>query len=337
MERGYAEPARAVCSLAWAAPRAHHPRVPIARVGELDIVYEERGDGEPLVLVAGIGMQLVGWPEGFLEALRSRGFRVIVFDNRDVGLSTKLDRAGVPALRGLLARALVGMPVRAPYTLFDMAGDVAGLLDALNLPRAHVVGASLGGMVAQAMAIAHGDRIDSLVSMMSHPGGGLLFVGLPHATMKLLQPPARSRAESVERQVDFFRTVGSRKFRRDDAGVAERAGRAYDRSYHPPGFARQFAAVLATGDMRRALRAVRAPTLVLHGSVDPIIRAAAGRETARAIGGAEFRLIDGWGHDLPEGAWNLLADAIRSHATAARRRAPGGGDTAPHRAGSQAT
>ena len=288
--------------------------MPTVRANGLDIVYEERGEGRPLVLVAGIGMQLVAWPEGFLEALRARGFRVIVFDNRDVGLSSKLDHAGVPAVRGLLARALVGMRVSAPYTLFDMAGDVAGLMDALDLERAHVVGVSLGGMVAQAMAIAHARRVQTLVSMMSHPGGGLLFVGLPHATAKLLQPPARSRAEAIARQVDFFRTVGSRKFRRDEAGIADRAARAYDRGYHPAGFARQFAAVLATGDMRPRLTAVRSPTLVLHGSVDPIIRAAAGRETARAISGAEFRLIDGWGHDLPDGAWSLLADHIAGHA-----------------------
>ena len=288
--------------------------VPVARVNGVELVYEERGTGEPLVLIAGIGMQLVAWPERFLEALCERGFRVIVFDNRDVGLSTKMDHAGVPPVRAMIARALLGLSVRAPYTLFDMAGDVAGLLDTLDLPRAHVVGVSLGGMVAQAMAIAHGRRLTSLVSMMSHPNASLLFVGLPHATIKLLQPPARSRADAVARQVEFFRTVGSRAFFRDEGGVAERAGKAYDRCYHPPGFARQLAAVLATGDLRARLRSVECPTLVLHGSVDPIIRAVHGRETARAIPGAEFRLIPGWGHDLAEGALPLLADAIRSHA-----------------------
>jgi proline iminopeptidase len=289
--------------------------VSIAEVNGIRIAYEERGSGEPVVLVSGIGMQLVSWPEALLEQLAARGLRVIVFDNRDVGLSTKLDSAGVPRLKLLLARALVGLPVEAPYTLFDMAADVAGLLDVLGVPRAHVVGASLGGMVAQAMAIGHGHRLASLISMMSH-SGGRLFTGRLRATTKLLRAPPRSRAEAVEMQLDFFRTAGSTGFSRDEVALAERAGRAYDRCFSPRGFARQFAAALATGDMRPRLRRVQVPTLVLHGSADPIFRPACGRDTAQAIPGAAFRLIDGWGHDLAEGVHALLVDAIAGHVRA---------------------
>jgi pimeloyl-ACP methyl ester carboxylesterase len=288
--------------------------MPIVKSNGIELTYEERGTGEPLVLVSGIGMQLVSWPETLLDKLAGRGFRVIVFDNRDVGLSTKLEAAGVPRLKTMLARRLVGLPVQAPYTLFDMAADVAGLVSALDLPRVHVAGVSLGGMVAQAMAAAHGDRLKTLVSMMSQ-SGGRLFTGKPWVTTRLLRPPPRSRAEAVENQLDFFRAAGSTGFYRDEASLADRAGRAYDRCHYPAGFARQFAAVLATGDMRARLRSVKVPTLVLHGTSDGIFREACGRETADTIPGAVFRLIKGWGHDLAEGAEDVLVDAIATHTT----------------------
>jgi pimeloyl-ACP methyl ester carboxylesterase len=294
--------------------------MPIAKSNGLQIAYEERGDGEPFVLLSGIGLQLVAWPDLFLDRLAARGFRVITLDNRDVGLSSKLDAAGIPPVRQLLGRRLLGLPVAAPYTLFDMASDVAGLLDVLDVPRAHVAGVSMGGMIAQAMAIAHGDRVASLVSMMSH-SGGFLLTGRLRATTKLLRPPPRSREESIAYQLDFFRTAGSTKFYRDEAELAARVGRSYDRCFHPAGFARQFAAVLATGDMTPRLRSVRAPTLVLHGSVDPIFRPACGRATARAIPGARLQIVDGWGHDLAEGAWDVLIDAIAGHARGSRRAA----------------
>lgn len=280
----------------------------------IELAYEARGEGEPLVLVSGIGMQMVVWPEGFVGGLVARGFRVVVFDNRDVGMSTKLAALGVPPVRRLLARRILGLSVAAPYTLFDMASDVAGLLDALGIERAHVVGASLGGMVAQAMAIAHGGRMKSLVSMMSHPNRRLLTAGLPHATLRLLKHPGRTRAEVVANQVAFFRTAGSTRFDRDERALAERLGRAYDRSHDPRGFARQLAAVLATGDLTGRLGGVRVPTLVLHGSVDPIFRPAAARETADAVPGAQLRIVEGWGHDLAEGVWPVLVDAIASFA-----------------------
>jgi pimeloyl-ACP methyl ester carboxylesterase len=288
--------------------------MPIAHLPGLDIAYEEHGAGEPLVLISGIGMQLVGWPRLFLDLLVARGFRVIVLDNRDVGLSGKLDARGVPPVQRLLARALVGLPVTAPYTLYDMAGDVAGLLDVLGIARAHVAGVSLGGMVAQAMAIAHGDRMKSLVSIMSYPCGRVLTAGDLRVTWRLLRPPGRTRAENVKQLLAFFRAAGSTGYQRDEAALAERMGASFDRCFHPPGFARQFAATLATGDMGPRLRGVRVPTLVMHGRVDPIILAEHGLDTARAIPGAKMRIIDGWGHDMAEGVLPLLADAIAGHA-----------------------
>ena len=191
----------------------------LAKSNGLELAYEERGEGEPLVLVSGIGMQLVAWPEALLDKLAKRGFRVIVFDNRDVGLSTKLHSAGVPPVKGMLARRLIGLSVRAPYTLFDMAADVAGLLDALGLARAHVAGVSLGGMVVQAMAIAHGDRVTSLTSMMS-TSGGKLITGKPAVTARLLRAPAKSRAEAILQQLDFFRAAGSSGFARNEVDLA---------------------------------------------------------------------------------------------------------------------
>lgn len=293
---------------------AHSPwEVKKVRTNGIEIAYAERGQGPALVLAHGIGMQLIMWPSPFIDMLVARGLRVIVFDARDLGESTWLDSAGVPPVFKLLPRALFGLRVRAPYSLYDMADDVAGLLGALGIERAHLAGVSLGGMVAQAMAIRHGHRLKSLVSLMSHPNGRVLGVSTPRAAAKLLGPTPRSRDEAIARQVDFFRTVGSPGFRRDDSVVAESTGRAYDRAFHPAGFARQLAALLATGDLRPGLREVRVPTLVLHGDSDPVIRPSFGRDTAKAIPGAEFRLIKGWGHDLPPGAWELLSGAIADH------------------------
>lgn len=279
----------------------------------LQIAYEERGEGEPLVLVSGIGMQLVMWPGGLLDRLAARGLRVIVFDNRDTGKSTWLDHMGVPNIPMMMPRVLLGLPVKAPYSLYDMADDTAALIGALGLEKAHIAGVSMGGMIAQATAIKHSHRLKSVCSLMSHPNGRLLGISKPGAMRKLLMKAPRNREEAARRQVEFFRYVGSTGFQRDDAMVAEAAAAAYDRGAHPAGFARHFAAMAATGDMRPPLRNVRLPTLVMHGSDDPLIRASFGKDTAKAIPNAEFRLIQGWGHDLPPGAWDLLANAVADH------------------------
>ncbi len=286
--------------------------MPFAEKNGIRIAYEERGSGAPFVLVSGIGMQLVSWPDELLDGLASRGLRVITLDNRDVGLSTQLREAGVPPMRKLLARAMAKLPVQVPYTLYEMAGDVAMLLDTLGVARAHVGGVSLGGMVAQAFAIRHGDRLASLTSIMSHSGGRSL-TGRPAAVGRLVKGPPRSREEAIQLQLEFFRAAGSTRFTRDETALGHRIGLAYDRSFHPAGFARQLAAVLGTGDMRPGLSGVRAKTLVLHGTDDGIFDVDCGRATAKAIPGAELVVIDGWGHDLAEGVIPTVCDLVAAH------------------------
>ncbi len=286
--------------------------MPTARANGIEIFYEEHGKGEPLLLISGLGMQLVSWPEGLIERLVARGHRVIVFDNRDVGLSTKLDALGVPNMRRLVGRALLGRSLEVPYTIFDMAADAAAVLSDLGLERVNVVGTSMGGMIAQALAIAHESRVKRLVLMMTFCGSRR-FPGRPRAVSKFLDRAPRTRDEAALRQLDFFRTAGSTAFGRNEIALMERSRRAWDRSANPAGFARQFAASLALGDLRPRLASVRAPTLVLHGSVDPIFRPICAADTARAIPGADLRVIEGWGHDLAEGAHDVLVEAISSH------------------------
>jgi pimeloyl-ACP methyl ester carboxylesterase len=286
--------------------------MPVLRTSGIEIAYEERGRGAPLVLISGIGMQLVSWPETLLDKLAERGHRVIVFDNRDVGLSSKYDALGVPDMRKLAGRALLGRKLEVPYSLFDMAGDVKKLFGELGLERAHVVGVSMGGMVAQALAIAHPEIVDRLVLMMTYCGSRR-FPGRPKAVSRFLMPPPRTREDSALMQLDFFRTAGSKVFARNEVLLMERARLAWDRCVNPAGFARQFAACLAIGDLRPKLASVRTPTLVLHGSVDPIFRPVCAADTAKALPKAKLEIIEGWGHDLAEGAQDLVVDAIASH------------------------
>lgn len=284
----------------------------MARVASngIEIEYEVHGDGEPLVMIMGIGATLANWPAGLIDAMVAQGFRVIVLDNRDAGKSTQLDHAGVPPLRPTIVRGLLGRPVHAPYTLLDMADDVAGLLDALEIHSAHVLGVSLGGMVAQSFAIAHPGRLRTLTSIMSTSGGRLAAIPRPRALKALLGKAPRNEEEAVAHMLHFRRVCGSTGFPFDETMHAELARAHYRRGMHPRGFLRQLAAVFATGDRAPALRFVRAPTLVLHGAADPLIPPSGGRATARAIPGAELRVIDGWGHDLPAEVWPILAKSV---------------------------
>ena len=302
------------------------------RVGEVELEVEEIGDGPPLVLIMGIGAQLIHWPDALCEDLAGRGFRVIRFDNRDIGLSTKLEHAGVPDIPKALVRAFVGLSVETPYTIRHMADDVAGLLDALDLEDAHVVGCSMGGMIAQTLAIEHPTRVRSLTSIMSTPGGRR-HMGKAKAIRVLLGGPVRSAGEAEERALRVMRVIGSTGFAMDEERVRALARRAYERSYHPPGFARQFGAILAAGNRLSTLPSVRAPTLVIHGSEDPLIPPKAGRATAALVPGARLRMIEGMGHDLPAALWKTFADEIAGHARTSEGPRTAGGHVPQRGAG----
>jgi pimeloyl-ACP methyl ester carboxylesterase len=274
----------------------------------ITIAYETFGDpaAPPLLLIAGVGAQMISWPEGFCEELAGRGLRVIRFDNRDVGESTHLDELG----KADLTAVREGRRGTAPYTLSDMAADAAGLLDALGIDSAHVAGLSMGGMIAQTVALEHPDRVRSLTSIMSTTGDSSLPKATPEAQDMLLRPSARSREELIEMAVEGAKVLGSPGFEIDDDYLRERAGRTWDRGYDPAGFGRQLAAIYASGSRAALLPSLRVPALVIHGEDDPLIRPEAGRATAEAIEGAELVTIPGLGHDLPRGAWPLVAGPI---------------------------
>jgi pimeloyl-ACP methyl ester carboxylesterase len=299
------------------------PRERFATVGELELCYEELGDpgGEPMLLVMGLGTQLIHWHPRFCELLVGRGFRVIRFDNRDAGRSTKLEGAPpstIPMLFGL-RRGLA-------YELNDMADDAVGLLDALEIDDAHVAGISMGGMIAQVAAYRHPGRVRSLGLIST--GSGKRVASLPRmrALGTLLSKPARSREQFIEAATKTFKVIGSPAHPMDGEREAEfRATLAatWDRGHDPSGVARQLHAVTSSGDRSRRLRGVRAPTVVIHGDRDPLVRPAAGRSVARAIPGAELRIIEGMGHDLPPPLFEELVEAIAANA-ARSRSAPEG-------------
>jgi pimeloyl-ACP methyl ester carboxylesterase len=279
----------------------------------IELEVEDRGDGPPVLLIMGIGAQMILWPDGFVDTLLARGLRVIRFDNRDVGKSTWLDHLGVPSLSGMTAKAMMGMKVKAPYTLWDMALDTVGLLDGLEIDRAHAVGASMGGMVAQCLAIRHPERLHSLTSIMSTTGSRKLFRPKPKAVSALLGTRPTSREGAQDYFVTFSQAMAGTGYPVDEAVARDIAGRAYDRGNHPAGFQRQWAAILASGSRRRLLADVKTPTLVMHGSDDPLLIPEGGRATARAIPGARLEIIEGMGHSLPAGVWDRIADGIAAH------------------------
>jgi pimeloyl-ACP methyl ester carboxylesterase len=274
----------------------------------IDIAFERFGDpnAPPLLLIMGLGTQMLGWPDGFCGTLADRGVHVIRFDNRDIGLSTHITDAPAPDV----GAALTGDPSSASYRLSDMAGDTVGLLDALELATAHVVGASMGGMIAQTLAIEYPDRVRSLTSIMSTTGDPSVGQATRPAMAALLSPPAASREQAIERTLAIVRVIGSPGFELDETEIRRRTGLAYDRSNDPVGVARQLVAIAASGDRTSALRGVSAPTLVVHGADDPLVDVSGGEATARAIDGAELALFDGMGHDLPRVLWAELARRI---------------------------
>jgi pimeloyl-ACP methyl ester carboxylesterase len=276
--------------------------------GGIELCYETLGDptAPPLLMIMGLGGQLIYWPEGLCELLVSRGLRLIRFDNRDAGRSTWLTELGKPSL----SAAAAGSPETPPYLLSEMAGDAVGLLDELEIEAAHVLGASLGGMIAQALAIEHPSRVLSLASLMSttgEPGKGFAHeVAMP----VLMKRPPAEREAYIESLLEARRVIGSPGFERDEDWIRDLAGRAFDRGLNPDGTQRQLAAIIASGDRSTRLRELDVPTVVIHGTADPLIDVSGGEATAAAIPGAELVLIEGLGHDMPAGAWDQIADAV---------------------------
>jgi pimeloyl-ACP methyl ester carboxylesterase len=283
----------------------------------IEIVYETIGEeSDPaLLLVMGLGTQLIHWDREFCEQLAARGFRVIRFDNRDAGRSTQI-KAPVPNLM----RAMAGFKFDAPYLLDDMADDAFGLLDHLGIERAHVVGASMGGMIAQTMAIRRPERVLSLTSIMSTTGERR--AGRPKLRVwgVLTRRAPRDREAYIEYFVRVFRMIGSKDFAFDEDRVRALAAASYDRGHHPAGTGRQLAAILASGDRTERLHELHVPTTVVHGKADPLVPFRGGKATARAIPGAKLIVIPGMGHDMPRATWPQLVDAIVENA--ARAAAP---------------
>jgi pimeloyl-ACP methyl ester carboxylesterase len=283
--------------------------------------YGERTDPTAL-LIMGLGTQMVAWQEDFCEELASRGLHVVRFDNRDVGRSTHL--AGPPpSILQLLARSKRA----AHYTLGDMADDAAGLLRELDLEPAHVIGASMGGMIAQVLAARHPETVRSLTSIMSNTGS--IRNGQPSLRVYkiFLRRPNEGREAFVAHTERLFRAIGSPGLPRDDEDLRQIATASYDRDHDPAGPGRQLAAILASGDRTSELRGIRVPTLVVHGSADPLVSPSGGRATARAIPGARLMMVPGMGHDLPRSVWPRLIDAIAALAQRADVDADGAADT----------
>lgn len=287
----------------------------------ITLEVEDHGSphGEPLVLIMGLGMQLVAWHEDFVQSMVDRGFRVIRFDNRDIGLSENFDHLGVPNLGIAALKHLVGFSVRSPYSLTDMANDTAGLLDAMGLAKAHICGASMGGMVAQQLALRHSQRVKSLTLMMTTSGARKL----PGPSLKvrgaMLSRPDNPRSfdSIVAHYVGLYKLIGSPGYPMSDEWLTKRLSMSVQRSYRPRGTARQLTAIVADGDRSVRLSQIKAPTQILHGLADPLVPVEAGRHLASLIPGAKIDLIEGMGHDLPMALWPRFADGISAAASRA--------------------
>lgn len=287
--------------------------MPRAKVSDtIELEYDVTGDpaAPPLVLVMGFAQQLIAWDPRFCAKIADRGFKVVRFDNRDVGLSTHLSSLGTPDVM----RVMMGDRSAAPYAIEDMADDLAGLMTALDLRAAHIVGASMGGFIVQETAIRYPDRVLSLASIMSTTGSRTAAQSKPQALAMLMRPPPTSRAEVLERAPQLWKVLGSPGFPFDEERLLARAGAAWDRNHDADGIARQAGATFTQRDRTADLGKVRVPTVVIHGADDPLVSLSGGEATARAIPGARLVVIPGMGHDLPEGAWDMVVDAIVDNA-----------------------
>jgi pimeloyl-ACP methyl ester carboxylesterase len=280
----------------------------IARANGIDIEYETFGDPDDpvMLLIMGVGGQLIVWDDELCRQLAGHGFHVIRFDNRDVGLSTKIENGPEPDVMAVLQ----GDRSSVAYELEDMAADTAGLLDALGIDKAHVVGVSMGGMIAQVLAIDHPDRVRSLASIMSTTGDPSVGAPTPEAIAALTKPPPQGRDEVIAREIETTRVIGSPGFPFDKERTRRRAAAYYDRCFYPLGAARQLGAILAASDRTSRLAELDIPTVVIHGTADPLVTPSGGEATAKAIPGAELIMIEGMGHELPPGSWSTVVDAV---------------------------
>jgi pimeloyl-ACP methyl ester carboxylesterase len=301
---------------------AHQPPQQ-AHANGIDICYEIFGerDAEPMLLIMGLGAQMVIWDDAFCEKLAARGFRVIRFDNRDIGQSTKLSGGKRLSPFELLKLRLLRIPVDAPYRLSDMAQDTIGLMDALGIRSAHLVGASMGGMIAQEVAIIFPERVRSLTSIMSTTGDPRVPGPTREAAALLMAPPPKTKDEYIERFAQTWKMLRVGSFPEDEALDRARAERTFSRGLNPAGVGRQLRAILASGSRKPRLHLVKAPTLVIHGTVDPLVNPAGGKDTAASIPGAKLMMVEGMGHALPIRMWPEIIDAIDQHAHGAAVKA----------------
>jgi len=287
-----------------------------ANANGIQIEYETFGDrsGRPLLLIIGFGGQLTAWSEEVLNQLVDEGHFVIVFDNRDTGLSSKIEEAGVPDVAGTLSALMRGERIKVPYTFYDMGDDAVGLLDALGIVKAHICGMSMGGAIAQTIAISHPSRVLSLTLIYAPTGNPNLPQPKPEIMNILMPRPVSERNDYVELMINNFRVISGSGFLLDEERSRQAFARAYDRSYYPEGTARNFLAGILRGNRRKALPSITAPTLVIHGDEDPLVPIENSKDAAEAIPGAELMIIKGMGHDLPyQGAWPRIVEAISAH------------------------
>jgi len=300
--------------------------MPRINANSLAIEFETFGepDAKPLLLVMGLGAQMIAWDENFCQQLADAGHFVIRYDNRDVGLSTYFDDHGVPDFKELAVELMTKGSVEVPYTLDDMAMDGISLLDELGIEQAHICGASLGGMIVQAMAINHGNRILSMTSIMSTTGNPDLPPAHPEAMEALTSERADDPQHAMNRAVEVSKIIGSTGFERDEERIRTKALESYDRAYYPDGVTRQMAAVMAHGDRRPGLNQLQLPCLVIHGDIDPLVPVTGAHDTHQNVPGAELMIIEGMGHDMPKGAWHQIVEGITSLTHQANATAPRG-------------
>ena len=291
------------------------------RSNGIELFYDARGpkDGQPLVFIMGLSAQMVFWPEPLVNQLAEQGYRVIRFDNRDVGLSTRIQGGRLLKPGALISRSFLGMKIPAPYTLHDMVADTVGLLDALDIERAHLVGASMGGMIGQLTASRHHDRVSSLTSIMSGTNSRWLPPPKPSALKALVAPGAKIKGEEdfIAFGLNMMKAMGGTLPQGDEL-TRQMFRESWQRGVYPRGVRQQFTAVLATGDLTPHVKKIQCPTTVIHGSHDPLIRPAGGKASARHIPNARLEIIKGMGHDLPEPVLPRIAELIADTARASR-------------------